>query len=393
MGIVLFAFSLRSAVASLSPVLGQIGEDFPMPAALVGLIGIAPPVCYAVFGIATPALERRFGLERLVVAAMLVAAIGLSARAFAVDGVTLLVATAVIFAAVGVGNVLVPPLVKKYFPDRIGLMTALYSATLSISTFVPPLVAVPLADAASWRLPLGMWAVFAAAAMIPWLALLRNERHSDADVDLAPADGQVLARLWRLPMAWALVIAFMTSGALAYTSFAWMPEILIDIAGVTPATAGVLLSLFAAVGLPMSLLVPVLVVRFHATGHLFVVAVVSGLVGVAGLMVVPAAAPWLWMTLLGIATLQFPMTLVLLGLRSRTHEGAVALSGFVQSVGYGIAAVLPLAVGLLHDATQSWTGALVVMGVVVVASIPAGFVASRRITIEDQWERRHGPWV
>ncbi|WP_404430375.1 MFS transporter [Microbacterium lacus] len=391
LGIVLFAFSLRTAVASLSPVLGQISEDFDLPAAVIGLIGTAPAVCYAIFGIVTPQLERRFGLERLAVAAMAVASVGLIARALAVDAYTLLGSTAIIFAAVGVGNVLLPPLVKKYFPDRIGLMMTIYSTTLAVSTFLPPLVAVPVADATSWRFSLGMWAVFAVVAMIPWILMLIRERGGDK-VDIESANPRVFGRLWKLPLTWALTVGFLVSGVLAYTSFAWMPRILVDIAEVTPATAGVLLSLFAAMGLPASLLVPVLVVRYNATRILFGVAVVAGLSGVAGLLFAPAAAPWLWMVLLGTAPLLFPLTLVLLGLRTRTHEGAVALSGFVQSVGYAIVAVFPISIGLLHDATDSWTGPLIVLAVVIATAIPAGFVAAPEHTIEDEWERRHGAW-
>lgn len=391
LGIVLFAFSLRTAVASLSPVLGQITDDFAMPAAVIGLIGTAPPVCYAIFGIVTPQLERRFGLERLAVAAMAVASVGLVARALAVDAFTLLGSTAVIFAAVGVGNVLLPPLVKKYFPDRIGLMMTIYSTTLAISTFTPPLVAVPVADATSWRFSLGMWAVFAVVAMIPWILMLIRERRGD-EIDIETANPRVFGRLWKLPLTWALTVGFLVSGVLAYTSFAWMPQILVETAGVTPATAGALLSLFAAMGLPCSLLVPVLVVRYNATRILFGVAVVAGLSGIAGLIFAPAAAPWLWMVLLGTAPLLFPLSLVLLGLRARTHEGSVALSGFVQSIGYAIVAVFPISIGLLHDATDSWTLPLIVLAVVVAAAIPAGFVASSPHTIEDEWERRHGAW-
>jgi CP family cyanate transporter-like MFS transporter len=390
-GIVLFAFSLRTAVASLSPVLGHIGDDFPLPAAVVGLIGTAPPVCYAVFGILTPRLERRFGLERLAVAAMAVAAVGLIARALSVDGVSLLLSTAVIFAAVGVGNVLLPPLVKKYFPDRIGLMTTIYSTTLAFSTFLPPLVAVPVADATSWRLSLGMWAIFALVAMIPWIALLVRER-GGAELDIETPSPRVFSRLWRLPLAWALTIGFMVSGVLAYTSFAWLPSILVDTAGVTPAVAGALLSLFAAMGLPASLIVPVLVVRYNATRALFGVSVVAGFAGLAGLLLAPAAVPWLWVVLLGTAPLLFPLTLVLLGLRTRTHEAAVALSGFVQSIGYAIVALFPLGIGLLHDATGSWAPALWVLAVVVATAIPAGVIAAPEHTIEDEWERRHGAW-
>jgi CP family cyanate transporter-like MFS transporter len=154
----------------------------------------------------------------------------------------------------------------------------------------------------------------------------------------------------------------------------------------------VLLSLFAAMGLPASLLVPLLVTRWNATRVLFGVAVVCGLAGIAGLLWAPATLTWLWIALLGTAPLLFPLILVLLNLRSRTHEGAVALSGFVQSVGYAIAALFPIGIGLLHDATDSWSGALVVLAVVVACAIPAGVIAARPRTVEDDWERRHGAW-
>ncbi|MGW9346002.1 MFS transporter, partial [Streptomyces albidoflavus] len=125
---------------------------------------------------------------------------------------------------------------------------------------------------------------------------------------------------------------------------------------------------------------------------LYGAAVVTGLAGIAGLLFAPAVAPWLWVVLIGLAPLLFPMILVLLGLRTRTHEGSVALSGFVQSGGYAIAALFPVGIGLLHDATGSWTGPLIVLACVIAAAIPAGVVAARPHTVEEDWERRHGTW-
>lgn len=393
LGIALFAFSLRSAVASLSPVLDHIGADYAVPAWIIGLIGTAPPVCFAVFGLLTPALERRLGLERLGLVALLVVAVGLTGRGLATGPEMLLLTTAVIFAGVGVGNVLLPPLVKTYFPDRIGLMTALYSTTMSLSTFLPPLFAVPVADTAGWRLSLGMWAVFAVLAMVPWVVLLvRRRAAADGHVDIEELPARAFGRMWRLPMTWAVTVTFLVSSAIAYTSFAWLPALLIDTADVTAAQAGSLLSLFGAMGLPMALVVPLLVTRYRVVPLLFAVAVTSGLAGVAGLLFAPAAAPWLWVGLLGVTPLFFPLALVLLGLRTRTGEGAVALSGFVQSIGYAIAATVPFAVGVIHAATGSWTGPLILLAVVIAASVPAGFIAAKPHTVEDEWERRHGRW-
>jgi CP family cyanate transporter-like MFS transporter len=119
---------------------------------------------------------------------------------------------------------------------------------------------------------------------------------------------------------------------------------------------------------------------------------VSGFAAIAGLLLAPQAAPWLWVILLGIAPLLFPLTLVLLGLRTRTHETAVALSAFVQSIGYAIVALFPFGIGLIHGWTDSWAGPLLILAGVIAAAIPAGVVAARRHTVEDDWERRHGAW-
>ncbi len=421
LGIVLVAFSLRSAVASLSPVIDHVAEDFPVSPVVVGLIGAAPPVCFAVFGLLTPLVERRFGLERVAVIAIGLMTAGLLLRGFAVDSVTLFAATVVVFAGVGSGNVLLPPLVKKYFPDRLGLMMTVYSTTMAISTFLPPMVAVPVADTLGWRVSLGLWGLFAAIALVPWIALIIAERKQPAPaapaapqmmraaepeddgrqdaaslatgpITTTPANPRIFGRLRRIPLAWAIAAVFGASSTMAYVSFAWMPTMLVEIGEVTPATAGLMLSLFALVGLPASLVVPVLVVRFQATRPLFFVGVASGLLGLAGLLFAPAVALPLWVGMFGLSAIMFPLSLVLLSIRARTSESAVALSGFVQSIGYGLAAVFPLLIGFLHEVTGAWQIPLIVLAAVLVASIPAGYIAGRQSTIEEEWERRHGRW-
>lgn len=402
-GVVLVAFSLRSAVASLSPILTQIDADLGVPTWVAGLIGAAPPVCFAVFGVVTPVLERRFGLQRLAIAAMVVAAIALLARALAPDAVTLLAATTVLFAAIAVGNVVLPPLLKTYFPDRVGTMTAVYSTMLAVAAFVPPLVAVPIADTAGWRFSLGLWSVFAALAVIPWLVTLRRSRAASR-ASVAADDGtagstspdspspNVLGRLVRLPIAWAIAVTFAVSASSVYASFAWLPLILVDLAGVSNAAAGSLLALFGGMGLPWSVLVPIIVARWRRLGAIYAVAASAGLVAVAGLIVAPGAAVVLWVVLLGTPQMLFPAALVLIQRKARTHEGTVALSGFAQSVGYAVAAVFPISFALLHEATDDWTAPLAMLGVLMLAAIPAGIIATRPRTIEDEWEQRHGPW-
>lgn len=426
-GIVLIAFSLRSAVASLSPVIDHVAQDFPVSSAVLGLIGSAPPVCFAVFGLLTPLFERRFGLERVTIAAIALMSLGLLLRGAAFDSISLLVTTALIFAGVGTGNVLLPPLVKKYFPDRLGVIMSLYSTTMAVSTFLPPLIAVPIADTLGWRISLGMWGVVAVLAVVPWVTMLVTGRadaaadtdkraardaaiaaseaafEKDADafdaaevatgpITTVPANPRIFGRLWQMPLPWALALVFATSSTVAYTSFAWLPTILVDTGAATPATAGLLLSLFAAAGLPASLIVPVLVVRFQATRGLFFFGIGTGLAGLAGLLFFPTTAVALWVILFGLTQVLFPLSLVLLSIRARTPESAVALSGFVQSVGYAVAAVFPLMLGVLHEATGGWQVPLLTIVALMIIVCPAGWIAGRRRTIEEEWERRHGSW-
>ena len=194
----------------------------------------------------------------------------------------------------------------------------------------------------------------------------------------------------RVPQAWALVITFAVNSSVAYGMFAWLPTILIDTAGVDAATAGSLLALFSFMGLPVSLVVPLLVARLRRTTPFYVLAVASGLVGVAGLLFAPGAATVLWVVLIGLPPLMFPMVLVLFGLRTRSHETAVALSGFVQSLGYALAALVPLAIGVTHELTGGWAAGLIVLGGVIAIVVPAAIVVARSETIEEAWERRHG---
>lgn len=383
-GIVLVAFNLRTAVASLSPILHQLEAELPLAPVVVGFLGMLPPLCYALFGILTPMVAKRLGLEATLVLSLVALTVGLAGRGIAGSALWLVAASAVTFAAIGVGNVLLPPLVKRYFPDRIGLVTTIYVTAMSISTFMPPLVAVPVAEAAGWRVSLGEWAVVAAISLVPWIAMLVHPKARAIEALPEEADPGLLRYAVRSPLAWSLMIVFAVSGFNAYAAFAWLPTILQGIAGVSPGEAGVLLSLYAAMGLPAGLLVPLLAARYSKVGLLVVVSVATLVVGYLGLLLVPGTLTWLWVALAGTGPLLFPLALVLINLRTRTHAGSVALSGFVQSGGYLIVAIGPLVVGLLHEATGGWTWPILFLLASAVPAAIAGAVVARPRYLEDE---------
>jgi len=390
-GIVLVAINLRTAVAALSPIVSEISTDIPLSATAIGVLGMLPPVCFAVFGIFTPAYTRRLGLENVLVLALTAMLIGHLTRGLAGALPVLLIGSVITFAGLGVGNVLLPPLVKKYFPDRIGLVTSLYVTMLSLSTLFPPLIAVPVADAAGWRVSLGLWLLPVLLALVPWVTMfLRHRVEAAPGVLVDEAEPALMGGIWRSSIAWALAVVFAASSLNAYAMFAWLPQLLIDTAGVTPAQAGTLLSVYAAMGFPCALLIPWLTARMKNVALLVYLGVAVFLLGDLGLLLIPGTATWLWVVLAGLGPLLFPLVLVLINLRTRSHAGSVALSGFVQSVGYTLGALGPLSVALLHEVTGGWTAPLIFLICTALAVSVAGAVIARPHLLEDDLDNRRG---
>lgn len=389
LGILLVAANLRTAVAALSPIVTQVNSDILLGAVAIGVLGMLPPVCFAVFGIFTPVFTRRGGLEKVLIYSFVAILVGHILRGSSGSLAWLLIGSVITFAGLGVGNVLLPPLVKKYFPDRVGLVTSLYVTVVSFSTFVPPLVAVPVADAAGWHISLGMWAVLALVALVPWITMLVRHRTSSLPSPVVEeAEPTILGRIWRSSIAWAIAVVFAVSSLNAYAMFAWLPQLLMQSAGVSAGEAGSLLSLYAAMGIPSALIIPVLTARMKNLGLLVYVGVLVFVVGDLGLLLVPETLTWLWVALAGLGPLFFPLALVLINLRTRTHEGSVALSGFVQSVGYTLGAVGPLVFGFLREVTGQWMWPLLFLTATALAVTIAGAVIARPHMLEDDLAKR-----
>ena len=389
-GILLVAFSLRTAVAAISPILDHVSRDIPLSAVVIGLLGAVPPVAFAVSGLLAPVISRRVGLDRTLLLAIGVMVLGHLGRALAPSAGVLLLATIVTLVGVGVANVLMPPIVKRYFPDRIGFISALYITVMSVGSAIPPLIAVPVADSAGWRISLAIWFAVALTAAVPWIGMLLHERRARLDdvpsaSELDEPEPKLAGRMAHSAIAWVLVGAFGAAAFVAYASFAWLPTILVDAADASRSQAGSLLALWSFMGFPSGVLAPILAARLRRITPLLVTGLVFVVGGYGGLLLAPAVAPVLWTALAGLGPLFFPLVLALINLRSRTHAGSVALSGFVQGIGYAIGALGPIIVGLLHDATGSWfVPLLVVLLVGLLLPLPAVFVLRRSRFVEDE---------
>jgi len=389
-GILLVALNLRTAVAAISPITGHIGEDIALSSVGLGVLGALPPIAFAVSGFVAPVIAKRIGLELAITLATVAMVAGDLARAFAGSFVQLMLGSVLALAGMGFGNILLPPAVKRYFPDRIGLVTTAYVTLLSISTAVPAILAAPVADAAGWRVSLGVWSVLAFSSLVPWIFLLLNNRKKRLAADpmgndaVDEPEAALFRRMLRSRTAWAIALAMAVSSLNAYATFAWFPELLTDIAGVDRIGAGALLAIYGIMGLPTGLLVPVLAARMRNVGLLVQLGVLFFVTAYLGLLFIPTYATWLWVVLAGLGPILFPVCLVLINLRTRSHHTSIALSGFVQSIGYTVGATGPFIVGILHDVTTGWTVPLIfLLGTALVAAI-SGFMLVKPRFVEDE---------
>ncbi|HEX3678325.1 MAG TPA: MFS transporter, partial [Galbitalea sp.] len=375
LGILLVALNLRTVVAALSPISNLISRDIPLGAVVIGVIGAAPPLMFALAGLITPALSRRIGLEFLLLLAVGAMLLGQLGRAFAPNSVILVVGTALALLGAGIGNVLLPPLVKRYFPDRMTQITSLYVVLISFSTSLPALAAVPVATAFGWRASLCVWAALALTAVIPWIIAARAHARAlqqarESDDEAVESEPALESTLFRSPVAWAIMITFSVSSINVYAAFAWLPSLLVDSAHVSAGNAGSLLALYAIVGFPCALVIPAIAVRMKNVGILIYIAAVAMVISDLGLLLLPTVGTAVWVIFGGCGGLLFPLALLLINRRTRTHAGSVALSGFTQGVGYIIAAISPLAFGLLHQATGAWSASIVFLLVASLSCVP-----------------------
>ncbi|PPT61424.1 MFS transporter [Xanthomonas arboricola] len=383
--ILLSAFNLRTAVTSLTPLLERIADEYAFGAPTMGALGMLPTAAFALTGVATPALLRRFGLLRTALLSMALATVGLVLRPLLPGTAGLLIGSLVALAGMGMGNVVLPPLVKRYFGDRVGGVSTLYITVLQVGTLLPALLAVPVADALGWRSSMVVWVLPALLALAAWAMVHTSHRRiratGPAPVTPTPeAEGRVA----RTALGWSMAVTFGMTSLVTYSMFTWLPTLLRE-AGASPAFGGTMVALFAALGMVGALTMPALAVRMRNPFPIVLLCAACHLVAFAGLWWAPLAAPILWVTLLGLGPSTFPLALVLVNQRSRTAAGSAALSGFSQGMGYAVSCLGPFLFGWLHAHQGGWTSPFVFLVICILVQLAAAWVACRPQLLEDVW--------
>ncbi|WP_112155510.1 MFS transporter [Rhizobium sp. AN64] len=375
--LVLFsAFNLRSLLTSVAPLLRDIQADLSLSNFWVSVLMTVPVICLGVFGPLAAPLSRRFGLEFVLVMAVVAALAGTILRSFGL--VPLYMGTILIGAGISLLGILTPVLIKRDFPSKVGPMMGLFAMMLGLGAAASTALAVPISQALGgrWEAGLSFWMVpLVPTALIVLGRMALGEKGGRSVV-------QAKVRIMHDPVSWQLMGFFALFASLAYALISWGPSMLLS-RGLDSKSSGFIMSIYFLAQMPSGLLVPIIAGKLRDQRLITAAMIILGTVGAMGLLLAPT-----W-SLSGVALLVgigqgggFAIALTLIVLRAGTPQVAARLSSVVQSVGYVVGGLVgPFAVGMLHDMTGGWSVIVIFFAVVGAASLVLGWRASRNRTI------------
>ncbi|WP_342569972.1 MFS transporter [Paenibacillus sp. FSL R5-0749] len=383
LGIIVIAANLRTPLTSVGPLVGFIRDDVHISNTLAGLITTVPLLVFALLSPLVPKLGRRYGVERIILIALILLTVGIVIRSLS-GAVNLFIGTAVLGFAIAVCNVLLPSIIKRDFPNKIGSMTGVYSISMNLSGAIASGISVPLAITAGlkWQGALAVWGILSFVSILCWLPQLRNQTDQTAKTSQQMASNDV--NVWRSPLAWQVTIFMGIQSMVFYVLIAWLPEILKQ-QGIESNQSGWYLSIMQLAMLPFTFIVPVIAGRMSSQRLLVVITTILLLTGTLGLLYGSSNIILLWIIILGIGGgFAFSLAMMFFGLRTENAHQAAELSGMAQSIGYLLAALGPALIGYLHDATNSWNlplfillGASILLFLVGIGAANNRFVGSQ----------------
>lgn len=371
--IFLVALNLRAALAALPPLVSTIQRDLGLGGAEAGLLTTLPVLCMGVFAPVAQRLAHRVGREATVGWALVLLLAGQLLRLGGAAVAVLLVSTLTVGVGIALAGTVLPGIVKEFFARRSGSMTGLYLLAMMIGASTASALSVPLADAfGSWQASLAIWSGFALIALGAWLPVVRrvNDRTGADDIVQIVERRSGLGPLpWRSTTTWLLASYLALQSFGFYSQIAWISPAY-ESRGWSARAAGLLLAVWSIAQLVTGVLGPALADRVRDRRPLVATAVGCNLLGLAGVVAAPTAAPVLWILLLAFGQGGgFALGLVKLVDYAPTPAASARLSALVFLVSYSAASAGPFVFGAVRDATGGFTAPFAVLLAVSAAQL------------------------
>ena len=368
LGIILLGMILRTPITSVGAIIGPLKNLLEINNTVAGLITTIPLIAFAIFSPFVAKISNKIGLEKTLYLAAIVTSIGLLLR-FYINTSVFFVTTFIIGVGLTVGNVLLPGLAKKYFPENLGVMTGFYAVVMNVSASVAAGISYPIlssnvgGEKFSTGLAVNIWLIVSVLNIVIYAIITKNSKSERIEDKKSGGKGYL-----RSLKMWSVMLSMGLQSALFYCSVSWFAEIMIS-KGFTPSEAGLLLSISQFAQFPSTFLVPVLAEKiknkliipiFIAMGY---VASLIGMIYIQGNF----ALMTIYIVLFALAGGgSFSYVMYLFSAKSKNEEEAADISGLAQAGGYWLAAIFPPLLGYIRD-VLNWDVAIYIL--IVTASL------------------------
>ena len=362
LGVIFLSLILRTPITSVGAIVGPLKSILDINNTVAGFITTIPLIAFAIFSPMVAKFSNKAGLEKTLLLSAVIISIGLGLR-FYINTYVFFITTFIIGVGITVGNVLLPGLVKKYYPEKIGIMTGFYAVVMNIGAAVAAGISYPILSTNiggknfATGLAVNIWIIIAVVNIVIYVAMSKNNNASEVTDTHEKVHGY-----FKYSKMWTIMLSMGLQSALFYCSVSWFAEIMIS-KDFSPETAGLLLSISQFSQFPSTFIVPILADKLHNKLIIPVVITIGYIISLVG-MLYTSGNFVLMLTFIIIFALagggSFSYVMYLFSVKSRNESEAADISGLAQSGGYLLAAIFPPLLGYIRDISD-WNKALYVL--------------------------------
>ena len=375
-GLPIFAISLnmRAGLILIGPLLPILKAEYGISVFTESILAATPLLCFSLSAILMRSISRLGNTNRIISYAITVLTLSLFLRT-TFDIASILIFSISLGISVAVLNYMLPVWVKENNTGNAGLLTGIYAAVMGSCAAISLAITAPLAEMTSysWRLAMLPWFIIGAFTALWWWIKIPS---ASVTAIVEPKESFWANPLFKDGSAWSITIFFGLLNMIHYASATWLPTILLT-KGFTLVNAGILVAVATVVGSLLSLAVPHFASKRKDFRLVLVVFSIFLAVSFFAISLDSGMSLWIWVILGNIGVyVTFSIALFLVVFRASDAAKTKSLSIMMQSVGYIMATLSPIVLGMLFNITDNWNRALyfiiALAGIQVIVALKAG---------------------
>ena len=377
--IMVAAFSLRSLITTIGPVVQDIKADLNISSGIAGTLTAIPIIIFSLTAFFAGAILPKFKIGISAPVCFFLTTIGAIIRSYG-GKFGLFFGTLLLGLGIGTLNVMIPALNREKMPMHIGVLTGIYNVALNLMAGMGSGLTYTLSQKlGGWRPATAVWGIFPLIAIPLWLTLSHKREFSDQSGEaFSPISA---TRKFLNRKVWSLGILMALQSFIYYSLvIAWCPTMLTD-KGISSQMAGSMTIFMQVVSLVPAFLVPVNAVKPERRTVISLLGGCSYLIStIVYLLCNSLTAMFFCCFLWGISAGScFSYVLALISLSGKSKAETTWVSGFVQMFGYAFAAIGPALFGFIVDATSSWTAPMIVVIGLSILYTAAGIISGNSV--------------